>query len=371
MSIRFRWVLRELLAASLVIGGLSTVSLAATAALTPGTASAAPATLFSSTTTGTYAVTVPAGITSLTITAVGGTGGSFGANGDNPGSAGGEGGVLTSTVTVAPGESLTVIVGADGHGQGGSGGTGAGTGGGGGGDGAGGGGGSAVFDGGTPLEVAAGGGGAGNELGPSAVAGGNADQNGGLFPIGGGAATLTEPGAAGFGSVSGDPGSGMDGGNGQGGGGGGGYFGGGGGGNFKNDAFGGGGGGSSFPSATTQWDVTATPSVTVVTSPFFISTTSLPTATPGAAYGPVTLQAANVDLSASPYVTTLKWKKISLTKGLKLSSTGVLSGSPNDKLAAGPSSITVQVTEKVTTLNDNKKVKTKTTAQSTIPLTIG
>jgi Putative Ig domain len=46
-----------------------------------------------------------------------------------------------------------------------------------------------------------------------------------------------------------------------------------------------------------------------------------------------------------------------LPKGLKLSSTGVLSGTLNKKLAAGPSSATVQVTETVTTLNGKKKVK--------------
>ena len=56
--------------------------------------------------------------------------------------------------------------------------------------------------------------------------------------------------------------------------------------------------------------------------------------------------------------------------GLNLSSTGVLSGTPSTKLAAGPSSVTVQVTETVTTLNGKKKVKTKTTVQATIPLTI-
>jgi len=51
-------------------------------------------------------------------------------------------------------------------------------------------------------------------------------------------------------------------------------------------------------------------------------------ATPGTAYGPVTLQAANPGASTSPYVTALKWKKVTLPKGMKLSSTGVLSGTP-------------------------------------------
>jgi len=62
----------------------------------------------------------------------------------------------------------------------------------------------------------------------------------------------------------------------------------------------------------------------------------------------------------------LKWKKVTLPKGMKLSSAGVLSGTPSAKLGP-PSSITVQVTETVITLNGKKKVKTLTTVQATIP----
>jgi hypothetical protein len=65
--------------------------------------------------------------------------------------------------------------------------------------------------------------------------------------------------------------------------------------------------------------------------------------------------------------------KDALPKGLRLSSAGVLSGTPNKKLVAGSSSVTVQVTETVTILNGNngkKKVKAKATVQATIPLTI-
>ncbi len=154
MDIRRRRSLRAVLAGSLMVGGLTTFSLAATTALTTGTASATPATLFSSTTAGSYAVTVPGGVTSVTITAVGGTG-------PDPSGLGGEGGIVTVNATVAPGDSLTVTVGADGDG---SGGTGAGSGGAGSGydDAGGGGGGSAVFDGSTPLVVAGGGGGGGS-----------------------------------------------------------------------------------------------------------------------------------------------------------------------------------------------------------------
>ena len=103
---------------------------------------------------------------------------------------------------------------------------------------------------------------------------------------------------------------------------------------------------------------------------FGILRPNLAAAKRGTPYGPETLQAVNLDPSSLPYVTTLKWKKVTLPKGLKLSSSGVLSGSPNKNLTAGPSSITVQVTETVTTLNGKKKLKTPTTVQATIPLTI-
>ena len=72
---RRRGSLRAALAGSLLFGGLATVSLAAITLLAAGTASASPTTLFSSATTGPHAVTVPAGVTRVTITAVGGTGG--------------------------------------------------------------------------------------------------------------------------------------------------------------------------------------------------------------------------------------------------------------------------------------------------------
>ena len=76
----------------------------------------------------------------------------------------------------------------------------------------------------------------------------------------------------------------------------------------------------------------------------------------------------NAGRSTSPYVTSLKWKKVSLPKGLKISrKTGVLSGTPSMKLTGGPSSVKVQVTETVTTLNGKKKAKTKTTVSATIP----
>jgi hypothetical protein len=117
----------------------------------------------------------------------------------------------------------------------------------------------------------------------------------------------------------------------------------------------------------TDGSLTGSTTFTVsTTSPGFqISTASLPNATPGQAYGPVTLTTTGSTPGA-----TLKWKKVSLPRGLKLSKTGVLSGTPSTKLRAGTTSVKVQVTETVTTLNGKHKIKTKTTVQATIPLTI-
>jgi hypothetical protein len=308
-------------------------------------------------------VAIPDGVNSVTITAVGGSGGPAGnVVGFVPG---GDGGIITSTVGVTPGELLEATVAANGTAGG------AGAGGGGSGLDGSGGGGSAVVGDGSLLVVAGGGGGAAGNF-----SGGNADQGGG-GPFGGGPGTLSGPGAGG--EVGGSHsfssyGSGMNGGGGgvdDLAGGGGGYFGGG-------AAYsGGGGGGSSYPSAATQWDTTAMPSVTITTSDtvivptgFYISTSSLPVVVPGSPYGPVSLQAANLGISTAPYDTTLTWRKVTLPRGLTLSSAGVLSGTPSSRLAAGPSSMSVRVTETVTTLNGKKKVKTKTAVQTTIPLII-
>jgi hypothetical protein len=69
-----------------------------------------------------------------------------------------------------------------------------------------------------------------------------------------------------------------------------------------------------------------------------VATTALPAATPGSSYA----QTLAVLGGQGPY----KWKSLSvLPEGLKLSSTGVLSGTPNRKLAPGSYSIEVQVTD--------------------------
>ena len=78
---------------------------------------------------------------------------------------------------------------------------------------------------------------------------------------------------------------------------------------------------------------------------------------------------ADPDLAA--FSTKLKGAKVSLLpKGLKLSSGGVLSGTPSVKLSPATTSVTVQVTETVVTFNGKKKVTTKSTVQGVIPLTV-
>lgn len=104
--------------------------------------------------------------------------------------------------------------------------------------------------------------------------------------------------------------------------------------------------------------------------PFSVTTTSLPDAVPGQAYGPVTLQATGITASGNGFTTTLKWSKVALPRGLKLSSSGVISGTPKMKLVAGTSDATVKVTETVSNLNGNQKIKTKTSVEATIPLTV-
>jgi hypothetical protein len=357
MSSEFRDYLRVALVSSLVLGGLTTVSLVATTALTNGAASASTPVLFSSTTPGRYLVAVPPGVTAISITAVGGSGGTRY-------DSGGRAAIVTKTATVAAGDLLTVTVGANGVG-GGVGGSGAGSGGIGGvasTDGGGGGGGSMVVDGGAQL-VVAGGGGGGSIYG----SGGNADQTGVGYNNGQGwAGTLAGPGASGINNACaqlkiGSPGSGMNGGNGMSGGGGGGYAGGGAG------CYGGGGGGASYPTAAGGWDTSSSPAVSIAIPSFFVATESLPVATAGIAYGPVTLQAANLGVSSIPFSTTLKWKKVRLPKGLTLSTSGVLTGIPIST-AIPPSSVTVEVTETVTTVNGKVTVKSKTTVKATIPL---
>ena len=158
-----------------------------------------------------------------------------------------------------------------------------------------------------------------------------------------------------------------------GGGGGGGLFGGGG---SRAD---GGGGGSSYPPAdVTGLDATGKPSVTI-TYEFGVGTSQLPTAVPGTAYGPVTLQVVNAGVSTAPSTTKVVWARgtvvapaKALPLGLLLSSTGVLSGTPRASLYPGTTSVVVKATETVTTLSSQGRVvHTKTAVQVAIPLVIG
>lgn len=209
---------------------------------------------------GSQSFVVPPCVTSIGVTIKGGQGG---------GTLGGLGASITGNITVTPGQALQIVVGGPG--------TCPGTVYAGGGPSAtqpyppfqpcGGGGYSAIFIGGTPVAVAAGGGGtAGGDMGGSGGAGGCVTGAGGTSPFGqaGGGATQTTGGTGGppwtLGGGAGTPGIYLQGGTGgndiqygnaAGGGGGGGYYGGGGGGsdNISSTSFiggGGGGGGSSL-----------------------------------------------------------------------------------------------------------------------------
>lgn len=197
--------------------------------------------------------TVPANICAIDIEAAGGNGGGSWVTGARPANAvPGRGAVISTRVDVAPGDQLTIAVGAAGElASGGAPGGGATTashfgGGGGGWSGVAT---SSVPDQSNVVLVAAGGGGAGNTDGAH---GGDAGAAGAAVGLAGAgqAGTETAGGAGGVGSLDGAPGTALNGGMGinGGGGGGAGYFGGGGGSVYASN--GGGGGGSSFPLAS-------------------------------------------------------------------------------------------------------------------------
>jgi hypothetical protein len=258
--------------------------------LIPAAALATPTATSAFTSPGVYGFTVPAGISSISVTVVGAAGGAACL------ASAGEGASVSATLAVAPGELLQVGVGAPGGttgceatsvrggaGGGGRGGVGVDEGL----SGGGGGGASALalstpssgFQAESELIVAGGGGGGGQENGNGGDAGtaGSATSYGAFGGGGGGAGTQTGGGAGGNGAPdcigdgtaeSGVPGSfGLGGrggdfstepyGAGAGGGGGGGYYGGGGGGTGCRG--GGGGGGSSFVAAAATVTEAATP----------------------------------------------------------------------------------------------------------------
>ena len=246
----------------------------------------------------TQTYTVPAGVTSLTINVLGASGGLTGYSDYNPGL----GGQVQGTLTVTPGEVLTVYVGEQGGnaptltGSGGTGGFGYGTGGNGGNGQAGygggaGGGSSAIVHSGTVLAEAGGGAGEDGLSVPGGNGGGTSGDAGYGNDIpanGGGGGTPSAVGSGGTGGTnSGLPGSGSNGGSGGagvssswyvgGGGGGGGYYGGGGGsgGGSSTDSDGGGGGGSSYVPAggTTNDGVQGGNGQVIITPVAGISTT--------------------------------------------------------------------------------------------------
>lgn len=257
----------------------------------PGAALADTTATTTFTTPGEYSFTVPAGLSSISVTAVGGAGGScvFGW-------AGGEAASVSGTVPVSGGEQLSITVAgpgsncagdgpeAGGIGGGGTGGSGAD----GGGAGAGGGGASIVKPQIFPAALIVAGGGGGAALGSAGGTAGAAGQSG--SSTGGGAGTATAGGAGGVdgtGNANGAAGGPFVGGAGgggsnaaQGGGGGAGLFGGGGGSQTLPGLPVGGGGGSSFLVA----DATDASGPTVTTAPASVT---------------ITYATATADLSAS------------------------------------------------------------------------
>ncbi len=102
--------------------------------------------------------------------------------------------------------------------------------------------------------------------------------------------------------------------------------------------------------------------VFVLNPGFNIPDQTIPSVEAGRPLVATQLVSADVDPSTSPAVTSVRWFASSLPAGLKLSSTGVLSGTPNAALDAGMYSIYVTATEKVTTkIGRVTTVTTKTT----------
>jgi hypothetical protein len=220
---------------------LSTLAALAAAALLPASAAHAGQVVVTDATTGDTTWTVPAGVTSIDLHAVG----QHGAPGGMGGSAGGRGGAADGTLAVTPGAVLTLRVGSGGGAPSGAlpGGAGGGL--------------SGVLSAGAFQLVAAGGGGGG--WGTGSGAGGDADADGvdgsgGAGGQGGGRGTTAAGGSAGGGAAVGTAGTAGAGGTGGGasnaggGGGGAGLFGGGGGGGGAPGPIGagGGGGGASY-----------------------------------------------------------------------------------------------------------------------------
>ncbi|HET8709353.1 MAG TPA: hypothetical protein VFL85_03670, partial [Candidatus Saccharimonadales bacterium] len=141
-------------------------------------------------TQGSATYTVPAGFTNITVKAWGGGGGGgAGGGGGTAGGTGGGAGYIKSTITVTPGETLNLYVGAGGKGGA--------TNPNGGGGGGGGGGYSSVSRGSTTLTLAAGGGGGGGGDSNASNAGAAGGAGGGASGVAGGASGSNNGGGAG------------------------------------------------------------------------------------------------------------------------------------------------------------------------------
>ena len=89
------------------------------------------------------------------------------------------------------------------------------------------------------------------------------------------------------------------------------------------------------------------------------------------------LEVTGTSASTSPYVTTVRWTKgpatapaTALPEGMRLSAAGVLSGTPNRHLTPGSYTVYVQVTEKVTTVVDGRRVRASTVVTAGIPVAV-
>ncbi len=321
--------------------------------------------------TGEHTFTVPAGITSLDVFAVGGRGG------DTPAAAqGGQGAEVTGTVSVTPGQTLYVLVGANGGDADLSAAGGFNGGGDGGGEAGGGGGASDVRTspeaaGLTPdtrLIVAAGGGGAGGVGGSEPGGGGDAESPGfeeeeGITK-GGAAGTQQKGGEGGFGcgnsGEDGILGIGGEGGapttTGPGGGGGGGFYGGGGGGGACLDGGGGGGGGSSLVPAGGSAKVTTCciePQVRITVAP------AIAISSPGDGASYTQGQVVNASYSCTP------------AEGATVKSCAgpVASGAPIDTSTLGSHSFTVNTEDQEGAKGSKTVSYTVVAPQATPPVT--
>jgi len=111
----------------------------------------------------------------------------------------------------------------------------------------------------------------------------------------------------------------------------------------------------------------ATQSFTLTVNGFQISTSSLPNATPGVAYGPVQLQAIGQASGAA-----LTWNRAgTLPRGLVVVVGGFLEGTPSLKLAHGANlSVPVRVTETWFTVSGRIKTKHSLTVTKTLTVNI-